>query len=255
MRAGTWISWMISWSVCQSSLAITLCGRWPPCHTPVTSIMAPVSCLGIKKRNVWFTYDRTSSFSCFVTFYRVCDEPSHCLWPYFPLFQYWVWPRLWLLCHRWRNQKDQGVWVRHCDPGCSGHPLPCQRNDLQFQNQVKETDKCISSNADLLVIHMLSHVYGCKIYRMLFSKIVTVKKPIIQFMKRNDNLVCSEISSAKLEYFKFLLSFAAVSAGAVITKTSWPAVTMRELLFCGMDSQARGPKSTRCDAWSAASLR
>lgn len=49
MRAGTWISWMISWSVCQSSLAITLCGRWPPCHTPVTSIMAPVSCLGIKK--------------------------------------------------------------------------------------------------------------------------------------------------------------------------------------------------------------
>lgn len=54
-----------------------------------------------------------------------------------PVFQYWVWPWLWLLCHRWCDQENQGVWVWHCDPGCSRHPLPCQRNDLQFQNQVK----------------------------------------------------------------------------------------------------------------------
>lgn len=54
----------------------------------------------------------------------------------------------------------------------------------------------------------------------------------------------------ELEYFRRLFSVAAVSAGAVITRTSWPAVTMRGPLFCGMDSQARGPKSTRCDAWN-----
>lgn len=44
--AGTWTSWTTSWSVCQNSLVTTLWGRWPPCHTPVTSTMAPVSSRG-----------------------------------------------------------------------------------------------------------------------------------------------------------------------------------------------------------------
>lgn len=32
-----------------------------------------------KKEKFDWTYDWTSSFSCFMTFYRVCDEPNHCL--------------------------------------------------------------------------------------------------------------------------------------------------------------------------------
>lgn len=44
--------------------------------------------------------------------------------------------------------------------------------------------------------------------------------------------------------------FVAVSAGAVITRTFWPAATMRVLSFCGMDLLARGLKSTRCVTWS-----
>lgn len=43
------------------------------------------------------------------------------------------------------------------------------------------------------------------------------------------------------------LFIVAVSAGAAITRTFWPAVIMRVPSSCGMDSLATGPKSTRYD--------
>lgn len=43
---------------------------------------------------------------------------------------------------------------------------------------------------------------------------------------------------------------AAVSAGAVIIRTFWPAAITREPSSCGTDSPASGPKSTRCDHWA-----
>lgn len=202
MRAGTWTSWMILWSVCPSSPATTPCGHWPPCPTPATSITAPVLSPGMKKKKkeefsaAWWNHGhcglfilcctelchtnwslgksgfslsllcRCSLYHCFPECTQNCTIIVICMFSspvlqiitestrnrhecvFFslslslivstPVFQYWVWPRLWLLCHCWCDQEDQGVWVRHCDPGCGGHPLSCQRNDLQFQNQVEK---------------------------------------------------------------------------------------------------------------------
>lgn len=158
---------MILWSVCLSLPATILCGRSPPSRTPVTSITAPVLSPGTQRKrlnlcialldcgnNVWrltcdyqhFVWNRLASWclawlsivtNCSTgTFQSVLSPSSYSL--FLPVFQYWVWPWLWLLCYCWCDQEDQGVWVRHRDPGRSGHPLPCQWNDLQFQNQVGE---------------------------------------------------------------------------------------------------------------------
>lgn len=48
-------------------------------------------------------------------------------------------------------------------------------------------------------------------------------------------------------HLKICFFIAAASAGVVIIRTFWLAAIMREPSFCGMDSPASGPKSTRCD--------
>lgn len=145
-KAGTWTSWMILWSVCLSLPVTTLCGRSPPSRTPVTSITAPVLSPGTQRKRLNLHIDLWRLTLWLLTF---CMKPAgfmmscvtiHCnklrlrnisisiisiLPLFFPVFQYWVWPWLWLLCHRWCDQEDQGVWVWHSDPGRSGHPLPC----------------------------------------------------------------------------------------------------------------------------------
>lgn len=63
--AGTWTSWTTSWSVCQNSPVTTLWGRWPPCRTPVTSTMAPVSSRGAWRKRSGV---RNPQLNC-------CEEP------------------------------------------------------------------------------------------------------------------------------------------------------------------------------------
>lgn len=130
---------MILWSVCLNSLATTLSGHWPPSPTPVICITAPVLSLGMKNLNLYnWTLKYYFSLFCMITriLYRKHGSSPSCSM-ISPVFQYWVWPGLWLLCHRWCDQEDQGFWVWNCHPGCGGHPLSGQRNDLQFQNQVR----------------------------------------------------------------------------------------------------------------------
>lgn len=191
--AATWTSWTTSWSACQNSPVTTRWGRWPPCRTPATCTTAPASCPGAPRKRS--TFALTISTACV----------HH--WRQVAVFQYRVWPRLRLLCHRRCDQEDQGVWIRHGDPGRGGHPLPCQRNDLQFQNQVS----CGGGRTEMKFsgweksLWMNKYCYCCWWFHVI----------------------------------------AAVSAGAATTRMSWPAVTMKVPSFYGTDSQASGQKSIR----------
>lgn len=91
MRAGIWTSWTISWSVCPSLPATTLCGHWPPSPMPVTSTTAPVSSPGMKIWTLGSIYLYNPCVICSSRFFS-CTI----LRPNIPLT---FLCRLWLHCH------------------------------------------------------------------------------------------------------------------------------------------------------------